>query len=286
MRRRAFLAAAGTTALTGCSNGGGSTATPTSTATSTGTGSPNFELRGAEFPDTRSLNVPTVFAIGVENVGTGRGTFTSTLETRTDDGEWREATTVEMSLAAGETGEWHSPRFVPQYLTTLHYRLDAFDETWSIEVTPRRLDFGNYYAVPNGLTLNVLGGSFESSTAAVREGGTTNGTATNGTATNGTATTLPDGQSWAVMRLDVRNRLEEPVTTPAADEFVLEVGGESRPLHQEVTDDPYESTSLAGRTITRGDLVYAVPEGTEPDDLTLRWGTSLPDGDVESIWTK
>jgi hypothetical protein len=285
MRRRAFLASAGIAALAGCSNGDGST-TPTPT-TGTGTGSPNFELIGVEAPDTRTLNNPTIFVIGVRNTGSGEGTFSSPLEQRVNDGEWQEVGTIEMTLSAGETGEWRSPRFVPRYLGTLHFRLPEFDETWSIEIAPKRLDFGNFYATPTGLYINVLGGSFES----------TYPTATNETATNesdgGTVegnttegTSAPEGQTWAVMRVDVRNRLEEPIETPDASSFVLEVDGERMSQHQDVSDSPYEGGELAGRTVDRGELVYAVPAGTQARDITLTWEASLPDGDVKSIWTK
>ncbi|MFB6102970.1 MAG: hypothetical protein ABEJ73_10435 [Haloplanus sp.] len=289
MRRRAFLGAVGLTALAGCSNGGsgGSTATPTSTPA--GTGSPNFEFLRVESAETTPLNVPTAFAIAIQNTGTAEGTFTSMLQAKIGDGEWKDAGTIEMTLAPGEKGEWHSPRLTPRYLTTLHYRLAAFDETWSIEVTPKRLDFGNYYNVPTGLYLNVLGGSFESKYPTPTDGSTTNGTATNGTGTpepTPTPTTPPDGDIWAIMELEVRNRLDEPKTTPAASEFVLEVGGERRPLHQEVANPAYESITLDGRTIRRAELVYAVPEGTQAHDLTLWWEKSLPKGDVKAIWTK
>jgi hypothetical protein len=280
MRRRAFLASAGIAALAGCSNGDGSSSTATSTPTPTGSGSPDFELLGVEAPDTRALNVPTTFAIGVENTGSGKGTFTSALETKVgDDGEWETAGEVEMGLAAGERGEWRSPRFVPQYLTTLHYRLVAFDETWSIEITPKRLDFSHYYTTPNGLYINVLGGSFE------REFPTPSNDTEEGTTTP-EPTTAPDGETWAIMRVEVRNRLEEPQTIPAASTFVMEVDGERRSQHQEVSDDPYEGRELDARTITRGDLVYAVPEGTRARDVTVWWEQSLPNGDVKAIWTK
>jgi hypothetical protein len=88
------------------------------------------------------------------------------------------------------------------------------------------------------------------------------------------------------MRIGVRNRLEEPGSTPDPSEFVLEVDGERRPQHQEVSGDPYDGGELAGRTVERGDLVYAVPEGTRARDITLWWESSLPGGDVEVIWTK
>lgn len=302
MRRRAFLASAGIAALAGCSNGdGSSTSTPTTTPTNPG--SPNFELRGARFPGSKTLNVVTQFVIAVENTGTAPGTFTSDLQVKVGDGEWRTAGEIEMDLAAGETGEWHSPEFLPQYLTTLRFRLTEFDGTWSIEIEPRELDFGHYYAVPTGLYINVLGGSFvEAYPTTTNEttetsDGTSNDTLTvetptptpTGTGTATTATTptpAPEGQTWAVMRVDVRNRLQEPMETPPASSFVLEVDGERRPLHQEVSDDPYEGGELAARTVTRGDLVYAVPAGTRARDLTLSWEQSLPKGDVKAIWTK
>jgi hypothetical protein len=299
MRRRTFLASAGIAgiaALAGCSNGDepGSTATPTDAGTpatasgrtgtpttaSTGTGTPNFELRGAEIPEARPLNVPTAIAIAVRNTGNGAGTFTTALERRVGDGEWETAANIEMPLEAGETGEWHSPRFAPRYLGTLHFRLAAFDETWSMEIAPKRLDFGLYYASPTGLYLNVLGGSFESEypTPSNETDTTTNATLT--------PTTAPDGETWAIMRLDVRNRLEEPQGTPNPEEFVLTVDGERRSQQQEVTDEPYESGELAGRTVRRGDLVYSVPAGTRARDITITWESSLPGGDVKAIWTK
>ena len=161
MRRRAFLGTVGIAALAGCSNGGGSSTTATPTVTPTGTGSPEFELRAVESAESTPLNDPTVFAIAIRNVGTGAGTFTSDLERKIGDGEWETAGELEMPLSAGETGEWHSPRLTPRYLTTLQFRLAAFDETWSIEITPARYDFGIRYATPTGLFVNVVGGTFE-----------------------------------------------------------------------------------------------------------------------------
>jgi len=289
MRRRAFLASAGIAALAGCSNGdGSSTATPTGTESGTTTrtkrGSSEFEFRGVESPKQVTLNVPTTFRLGVRNTGSAEETFTATLETRRNDEEWRQGGEIEMILAAGETGEWHSPRFSLQYLGTYEFRLTAFDETWSIEATPRQLDFNNYYAAPTGLYMNVLGGSFEPTYPTPDDG--TNETTT-GEPTPAPRTPAPEaGGEWIVIRIDVRNSLDEAQTTPDASEFVLEVDGERRPQHQEVSDDPYEGGELAARTVNRGDLVYAVPEGTRARDVTLWWESSLPGGDVKVVWTK
>jgi hypothetical protein len=273
MRRRSLLAAAGATVLAGCSNRTGSADGATPTGTVTDAGSPSFELRGASFPDAITLNVPTTFAIAVRNTGTAAGTFATRLESKVGDGPWETGGELTMPLDPGETGKWRSPRFAAQYLHTLHFRLAAFDEEWSIETTPRQLDFGHYYDVPTGLRINVLGGSFE----------TTYPTATNATVT---PTTAPAGRTWAVMRVDVRNRLDQARSTPAATEFVLEVDGERRSLDQSVTDDPYRDGELGDRAARRGDLVYAVPEGTRARELKLWWEASLPNGEIEAIWTK
>jgi len=295
MRRRAFLASAGIAALAGCNGDGSTTATPTPTATGTETstttgtftdsGNAEFEFVSAESTEKISINVPTTFGLVVRNVGSGPGTFTATLETRLNDGEWSQGGEIEMPLSAGETGEWHSPRFSLQYLGTYQFRLSAFDETWSIETTPRRLDFGNYYAVPTNLFINVLGGSFEEEYPTA-EDGTGNATTTATSTTDTAAPTPADGDIWAVMQIDVRNALEEPQSTPDPSEFVLEVDGERRPQHQSVSDNPYDGGELAGRTVERGELVYAVPAGTQARDITLWWESSLPGGTVKSIWTK
>jgi len=277
MQRRAFLGTLGTTVVGGCAGNDGSDTDPTATSTPTtststngGRGSAEFEFVGVQAPDSVQLNVPKSFTITVRNVGSADGTFTSAVRIKVGDSEWRTAGEISVSVPAGETREWQSSRFVPRYLDPIRFHLVAFDEQWSTQVTPRSLGFGDSYDAPTGLRLNVLGGSFETALP---------------TTTNGTSTPAPDGEAWAVMRLDVRNLLQEPRTTPEASAFVLEVDGERRPQRQDVSDDPYERRKLDGRTVQRGDLVYAVPAGTEAGDLTCRWEASLSNGDVKAIWT-
>jgi hypothetical protein len=269
MRRRALLGSLGMAALAGCSNGddGAASATPTPTGTTTGTstGSAEFEFVGVQTPNAAELNMPTTFAIGVRNVGTAAGTFTSELERRIDrgggttpgngtatgtatasgNGEWETIGTIEMPLDAGELGEWRSPQFSGAYLETVHYRLAAFDETWAIRFDPKELDFGLRYAVPNGLFITVLGGSFES------EYPTSEG---NETASESTPTpTSPDGDDiWAVMLVEVRNRLQEAQSMPDPSTFEFTVNGESRTARQDVAADPYAGGTLEARTVARG----------------------------------
>lgn len=275
MQRRAFLGAVGISVLAGCSDGNNSSTEPSPTTTATsqsGTGSPNFEFLDVQIPESVELNDPTSFTIYVENTGSGEGTFTSKLETKTGDTEWSSTGEIDMTLSAGERGAWKSPSFTLQYLNPVHFRLAAFDQAWTVEASPKTLTFGSHYDVPTGLRLNALGGSFESEYP---------------TESNETATTPPeDNQTWLVVRLDVRNRLQESIPAPSASEFVLEINGESQPQYQEISDDPYEGGSLSGRTVRRGDLVYAVPEETKAVDLTLLWEQSLPVGDVKAIWSK
>jgi hypothetical protein len=276
MYRRTLLGAAAMTVVAGCSNGGSAdsestaTGTPTSTATTTptGTGSATFEFETVDAPETVELNEPLSFAIRVRNVGSGRGTFTSGLSTRIDDGEWRALEgEVSMTLDAGEAGVWESPELTPRYLATVDYRLEAVDETWTIEVVPKRLSFSERYTTPDGLLLSILGGNFES------------------TYPDEDGTAAPEGDVWAVLRIDVRNSSQGTRTTPEASTFSLDVDGESAELDQSVTDDPYESRSLPSRGAVRQDLVYAVPEGTTAEDLSVTWERSTERGDLRAVWS-
>ncbi|RMB08343.1 hypothetical protein ATH50_3558 [Haloplanus aerogenes] len=273
MRRRAFLALVGTTALAGCSDNGGGTQTGTET------GASNFELVSIDSPDSTMLNVPQTFTIRIRNLGSSNRTFESAVSMRTNDGPWKERGTLQLSIPAGETKAWTSPEFSPRYLGNVQFRLAAFSSQWTIEVRPKRLTFGNFYATPTGFYLNVLGGSFQSEYPS-----SSNSAATDQTATP-TPMTPSDGDRWVVMRVEVRNRLENPQAAPPASDFVLKLDGERRPQHQEISTDPYEGAELAGRTVRRGDLVYSVPAETEAADLTVEWQQSLPEGDVKAIWT-
>ena len=275
MHRRTFLTTVGVTSIAGCSS---------SKSNQTETASPNVEFVGADAPESVPLNVPRTFSIRLRNTGSSEETFNSPLGVKQNDGEWEKATDVSLTIPAGETKQWNSARFALECLGKYQFKLHGFDATWSIEAVPKRLDFGNFYAVPTGLYINPLGGSFELEYP----------TEDNRTVTNQTATSEPtpsprtptDGEQWLVMRVDVRNRLEEPQLTPPASKFVLTVDGEPRPLHQDVSDDPYNSHELDGRTVTRSDLVYSVPANTEEKDISLTWSSSLSDGDVKAIWTK
>ncbi|MFB6108195.1 MAG: hypothetical protein ABEJ82_05045 [Haloplanus sp.] len=285
MRRRTLLASLGTTVLAGCNGsnaGSGSDSTPTATPTRTVGKTPTatfpFEFTGVDAPETVQLNVPFTFAVGVRNAGERERTFVSKLSLKVDDGEWRTASgQMQMTLSPGEKGVWKSPRGIPRYLGTYHYRLEAFDETWQTEIVPKKLDFSKRYATPKGLYVNVLGGRFESQYPT--PGGSND--------TSATSVSAPEGKVWLLLRVEVRNSTQSPMKSPPAEEFVVHVGGESyHPDYQEVTDDPYERMELGARTVTRGDLVYAVPKGTTAKDLTVTWAESLPGGDVKAVWSK
>jgi hypothetical protein len=282
MRRRTFLGALGLSALAGCSSdgddgSGGATGTPVRTTgtTSTSGGPAEFEFVGVQAPDAIPLNQPSIFAIGVRNVGGTAGTFVSDLRTRRDGGEWETAGEVSMELAPGELGEWQSPSIFPRYLSTVDYRLVAFDETWSIEFVPAERDFGIGYSAPSGLIVNVLGGTFES--AYPTDGGNE---------TETTQTEPADGGKWVVMEVDVRNGREEPRQAPDPSTFGFEVDGESREPNQSISPDPYRGGELDAKTVERGEFVYPVPADARADDLTMWWADTLPDGDVRVVWTR
>jgi hypothetical protein len=271
MRRRPFLSTAALTALAGCSTGSDSDG-----QTANGTG--EFELVGIESPDQVPSTAQVRFTIRVRNTSSERQTFSSPIELRTDEGDWRVIDTVSLALDAGETGDVQTGQIAMPYLGTRTYRLPAFDETWAVEVNPLQLSFGESYLVPNGLIVSVIGGKFEPEYP-------TGGSPANQTAAP-TPMTPPDGNVWLIMRVDVRNRLQgESLQAPEPAQFSLTTKGTQRQLHQDVAVDPYEGGSLASRTVRRGSLVYAVPSGTKSADITMSWRASRPEGDVRAIWS-
>lgn len=269
MRRRPFLSTAALAPLAGCSIGSNANG-----QTANGTG--GFELAGIESPNHVPSTAQVRFTIRVRNVSSGRQTFSSPIELQTPEGDWRSVDTVSLSLDPGETGEVQTTQIVMPYLGTRKYRLPAFDETWAVEIHPLQLSFGETYLVPNGLIVSVIGGKLES--AYPPASSSANQTAT--------PTTPPDGDVWLIMRVDIRNRLQDQsLQAPKPTQFSLTTEGTKRQLHQDVAVAPYEGGSLASRTVRRGSLVYAVPSGTKSADITMSWEASLPEGDVQAIWS-
>lgn len=270
MRRRPFLSTAALAALAGCSTGSDANV-------QTGDDSGGFELVGIEAPVQVPSTAQVRFTIRVRNVSSGRQTFSSPIELQTAEGDWRPVDTVSLALDAGETGDVQTAQLAMPYLGTREYRLPEFDETWAVEVRPLQLSFGESYLVPNGLIVSVIGGKFES------EYPIANSSANQ--TTTPTPTTPPEGNVWLIIRIDVRNRLQdESLQAPKPAQFSLTTEGAQRQLHQDVAVDSYEGGALASRTVRRGSLVYAVPSGTEAADITISWEASLADGDVRAIW--
>jgi len=271
MRRRPFLSTAALAALAGCSTGSDADG-------QTADGSGRFELIDIEAPNQVPSTAKVRFTISVRNVGSERQTFSTPIELQTDGGDWRTVDTVSLSLDAGETGDVQTAQLPMPYLGTRKYRLPAFDETWAVEISPLQLSFGESYLVPNGLIVSVIGGKFEPEYPSASS-------SANQTATPTPMT--PTGENmWLIMRVDVRNRLQdESLQAPQPAQFSLTTKGTQRQLDQDVAVDPYEGGSLASRTVRRGSLVYAVPSGTESADITMSWEASRPEGDVRAIWS-
>jgi hypothetical protein len=271
MRRRPFLSIAALATLAGCSTGSNADG---QAANDTG----GFELIGIEAPNQVPSTAQVRFSIRVRNVSSGRQTFSSPIELQTTEGEWRPVDTVSLSLDAGETGNVQTAQLAMPYLGIRKYRLPEFDETWAIEVRPLQLSFGESYLVPNGLIVSVIGGKFESQYPTANSSASQTSTPT--------PTTPPDGNVWLIMRVDVRNRLQnERLQAPKPAQFSLTTKETQRQLHRGVAVDPYKGGPLASRTVRRGSLVYAVPPEIQASDITMTWEASLADGDVRAIWS-
>jgi hypothetical protein len=139
--------------------------------------------------------------------------------------------------------------------------------------------------IPNGLLIGFLGGSFESAYPRPDNESTNNETASNETTTP-TPTTPSGDNTWLIMRVDIRNRLQnESLQSPAPSDFTLSASGQEYEPNQAVAVNPYESQTLDPRTVIRGSFVYSVPSGTTGDEVSMSWASSFPEGDLEAIWS-
>ncbi|MFB6122343.1 MAG: hypothetical protein ABEJ78_02650 [Haloferacaceae archaeon] len=295
MRRRSLLATLGVglASVAGCSNtpSDGSTATPDDGPTATGTAprgsADSFEFVGVDAPERVQLNATYRFHVTVRNTGDRRLTFTSPISVRSGDGQWQPISQpLEVEVPPGETATWDSPRAKQLFLGTYEFRLDALGARWTLEAVPRTLAFGARHRTPTNLSVNALGGKFESQfppTDADSSESTATGTATS--TPTPTPVAAPDGETWLVVPVRVRNYRRSAQQIPAADTFSLHVDDETyAPQSVESATSRYHSVSLGGRTIYQQPLVFAVPEGTTAAEVAVEWTQSYAQGDVTVRW--
>jgi hypothetical protein len=309
VRRRRLLAAltTGVTApLAGCSlpGDGGGSAGATTDAPTTGTATPvpvaeAFELTRLQATESQRLNEPWGFAFSVRNrTGTDRP-FRSTISTRRgDESEWEPlGPPIEFGVPAGEVRTWKSPPGRFRYLVTVEYRLDALGTTWTVEVLPLTLLYGQTYTSPVGLRTTVESVRFEPTrptdgTAA--DGATATATGT-GTATpTSTATptaTTPDGETkWALARIAVENPTDRERPAPFPQELTL--GREDRadgpsyePRALDLSDLYLRERALAPGERHGGVLPYEVPADLAANDAEIVLSRSYDDGEIEVRWS-
>lgn len=305
MRRRRYLAALGGGAsglLAGCSAIGGdspSTGTATeSTAPSTGTGSGTpsvpvaeaFELTQLDVTKQTRLNEPWAFGFSVRNRTDTKRVFRTTISARVDGGEWRKFRgEASFEVAPGKIKTWQSPRLRFRFLRTVTYRLDALDETWTVEVLPLELDYGLSYTSPVGLQTTVGQVTFRD------EKPTGSGSGADGTE-NGTATATPtappptaadgSGTKWAVVPVTVENPTERARPAPFPQEFTFLADGEAAEDHDLDTPSLYHrDRSLEPSEPLSGNLYYEIPAGTDANDIEVVLRRSYSDGGVAETAT-
>jgi hypothetical protein len=310
VRRRRLLAAltTGVTApLAGCSlpgDGGESAGTTTGTPTDaagTGTATPvpvaeAFELTRLQATESQRLNEPWGFAFSVRNrTGTDRP-FRSTISTRRgDESEWEPlGPPIEFGVPAGEVRTWKSPAGRFRYLVTVEYRLDALGTTWTVEVLPLTLMYGQTYTSPVGLRTTVESVRFEATRptdAATDEGGA-NATATPATTPTPTPTaTTPDGETrWALARITVENPTDRERPAPFPQELTLgredrEDGPSYEPRALDLSDLYLRERALAPGERHGGVLPYEVPADLAANDAEIVLSRSYDDGEVEVRWS-
>lgn len=95
-------------------------------------------LVSVDDPDTVSVGESYSFTLTLENTSTRDGSVVSPLSARfksQDTWETYSDSRLAVTMASGETNTWESGEISYEYEDTVEYRLDAINETWSIEVT-------------------------------------------------------------------------------------------------------------------------------------------------------
>jgi hypothetical protein len=307
MRRRQYLAGlgAGTSGLLGgCSGfGGGSSSTGTATesaapSTGTGTGTPStsvaeaFELTQLDVTERTRLNEPWAFGFSVRNRTDTTRVFRSTISARVDGGEWRQFRgEASFEVAPGKIKTWQSPRLRFRFLRTVTYRIDALDETWTVEVLPLELEYGLSYTSPVGLEITVGQVTFRDEKPTGSASGTDD--TRNGTDGTGNETTTPtappptaadrSGTKWAVVPVTVENPTERARPAPFPREFTFLADGEAAQDHDLDTPSLYHrDRALEPDEPLSGNLYYEIPAGTDANDIEVVLRRSYSGGEVEA----
>jgi hypothetical protein len=301
MRRRSLLATfgAGLASLAGCSESPSDGSTPATTPAGTspadggGVTADAFEVVSVETPDRVEIGAPYRFHVTVRNTSDRRGTLASPLSVRPEGGAWQPLDQrVEVEVPPGETATWDASKVHLGYLGTYEFRIDALDERWSVAVTPGVLSFGTLYRTPANLGINVVGGTFESQFPTGNDGsseGTTTATPTPTATTTApptaTPVSAPDGKTWLLVYVRMRNFSQSEQRIPAADTFSLRVGDQTyAPQSVGPAGERYHQRALAGRTILQDPLVFAVPDDTSAGDVAVHWAEEYAQGRVELSW--
>lgn len=265
MRRRTALAtlATGVAALAGCGDTPSSTATPTASPTSTAS-TADLSVLGVDAPETVEAGQSYEFSVRVRNPTSRPGLFRSGISLRID-GSWQSLDgEVGGRVPAGETRSLSASLPGITFLDEYGLRLDGVDRTWSFEVVPQTLAFGDTLRTPQNLRVTVAG------------------TTVQRTFVSGNRTVTPaSGSRWVVADVRVTSSSEETVRFPPFSAFALLLDGEE---HAVALSDPGAQHQIAG-DLSRFELPFHVPAGATESDMAVRWTPTYQQGTTGAVWS-
>lgn len=290
MHRRTFLAAAAIGTIAGCTSGETTqptdepTPTDTPTATSTPTATPTatpepaeFELVGFGLPEQVEIGEEFVMEITVRNVGGRSDTFQAPIYVKTPDSDWEEGEPWSFgTIDPGEevTAESNDPISIP-YMTELEFALGDFDETASLQVVSKTLNFQGSYTSPDNIKIVVLGvGFLDSYDYSIGDYNYTE--------------TASDGMKFAEVNVSATNKSGSPEWIPLKNDFAVLVGNQQFDYVIDRRDDSniYEGGEVQAGVTRSGRILYEVPEDVEREDLQVAWSESYYEGDVAVYWSE
>lgn len=310
MGRRKFLTATGVvgiTALAGCTGSDGNSsdtttssnvATVTTEASDTtesttngpmteGTteGEPEFEIVNIDAPQEAEINTKADFTYTVKNTGGQYGRFETTWSSKAeDDSEWYTfESTDSVSL---DTGESHTFErwFQNGYTESMTFRSDATGTTFTLQWTPRQLNFGEEFTTSTSTKLTISGPNLKPE---YKCGGCSPPqTSSDGNDKSYSMISADEGKQWAFADIEVENPNDEVIPGPYLAKAYLSDGNGDFDSSEIMKEGDYMRKDIKPDSTYTAWEVFQVPDNLSKSDLSFVWNGEDMYGEWRVIWSR
>lgn len=278
MKRRGYLtglASAAAVGLAGCGGDGSSAqqgSDGTSTSATTTAAPASFELVSVDAPEKVEIGEEVTYGFTVKNTGGESGTFETMISSKQSAAStWSTSGPWEQEVAAGEEYTLKSQPFTLDYLQTVDFRIDAFDETFSITAVSKKLPIGSTYTTPGDIQLTVSDISAKTNYTYSSSGFE--------------YTQEPKNGKFLFVTFHAKNTSGQPEFLPLQSDVSLLYDSSQYDAQIYYGDGGYEGGKVQAGVVREGVLVYDVPGGVPADQAEIAWSDTTYSGDVAAYWS-